>query len=240
MWTEEHHAADDNRLPSRSAFADAVSGATDRIAVTLTAVIGPLHAPLRPAKEIAVPDLLGGGRLVTVAGAGYRPEEHALSGVDPHQVAGSRANCVQTLLTAWAGEEFTHRRGRVRLTPRPYTDPYPLPLVGRLLQGRRPPGRPGSPSPPAGRPPADAAAGSPGPVPGVAPGVRPAGPSGAGGLSRAVRPYDTAAPGPGSGRAGGGGRFEERAAGTWPFSPSSGGLATRLSPSPPGTCPSSP
>ncbi|CAL9439993.1 hypothetical protein SUDANB178_02193 [Streptomyces sp. enrichment culture] len=39
---------------------------------------------------------------------------------------------------------------------------------------------------------------------------------------------------------GGGGRYEERAAGSWPFSPSSGSLATRLSPSPPGTCPSSP
>ncbi len=39
------------------------------------------------------------------------------------------------------------------------------------------------------------------------------------------RSYDTAAPGPGSGRAGDGGEVTGRgAAGTWPFSPSSGAL----------------
>ncbi|MFH9185942.1 hypothetical protein [Streptomyces sp. NPDC017673] len=151
--TEEHHAADDNRLPSRFAFAGAVSGATDRIAVTLTAVIGPLHALLRPAKQIAVPDLLGGVRRVTVAGIGHRSEEYALSGVDGTGAAGSRANRVQTLLTAWTGEEFTHRRGRVRLTPRPYTDPYPLPAGRAAPPGAPPAGPPRQPSS-AGGPPA--------------------------------------------------------------------------------------
>lgn len=130
VQTEEHHGADDNWLPSPFAFAGAVFGATRRIAVTVSAAIGPLHDPLRLAEEIAVLDLLSGGRLVTVAGIGYRPEEYALFGVDWHRRGRLQDELLQTLLAAWTGEEFTYRGRRVRLTPRPYTDPHPLLLVG--------------------------------------------------------------------------------------------------------------
>ncbi len=75
-------ARENNWLPSPFAFAGAVFGATRRIAVTVSAVIGPLRDPLRLAEDIAVLDLLSGGRLVTVAGIGYRPEEYDLFGVD--------------------------------------------------------------------------------------------------------------------------------------------------------------
>ncbi|MER6738039.1 LLM class flavin-dependent oxidoreductase [Streptomyces puniciscabiei] len=130
VQTEEHHGADNNWLPSPFAFAGAVFGATRRIAVTVSAVIGPLHDPLRLAEEIAVLDLLSGGRLVTVAGIGYRPEEYALFGVDYTRRGRLQDEVLETLLKAWSGEEFTYRGRTVRLTPRPYTDPHPLLLVG--------------------------------------------------------------------------------------------------------------
>ncbi|MGW7822888.1 LLM class flavin-dependent oxidoreductase [Streptomyces puniciscabiei] len=130
VQTEEHHGADDNWLPSPFTFAGAVFGATRRIAVTVSAVIGPLHDPLRLAEDIAVLDLLSGGRLVTVAGIGYRPEEYALFDVDFGRRGRLQDELLQTLLRAWSGEEFTHRGRTVRLTPRPYTDPHPLLLVG--------------------------------------------------------------------------------------------------------------
>jgi alkanesulfonate monooxygenase SsuD/methylene tetrahydromethanopterin reductase-like flavin-dependent oxidoreductase (luciferase family) len=130
VQTEEHHGADDNWLPSPFAFAGAVFGATRKIAVTVSAVIGPLHDPLRLAEEIAVLDLLSGGRLVTVAGIGYRPEEYALFGVDWKRRGRLQDELLETLLKAWSGEEFSHRGRTVRLTPRPYTDPHPLLLVG--------------------------------------------------------------------------------------------------------------
>lgn len=81
VQTEEHHGVANNWLPSPFVFAGAVFGATRRIAVTVSAVIGPLHDPLRLAEDVAVLDLLSGGRLVTVAGNGYRPEEYAQFGV---------------------------------------------------------------------------------------------------------------------------------------------------------------
>lgn len=130
VQTEEHHGVENNWLPSPFAFAAAVFGATSRIAVTVSAVIGPLHDPLRLAEEIAVLDLLSGGRLVTVAGIGYRPEEYAQFDVDWKRRGRLQDELLETLLKAWTGEEFEYRGRTVRVTPRPFTDPHPLLLVG--------------------------------------------------------------------------------------------------------------
>jgi alkanesulfonate monooxygenase SsuD/methylene tetrahydromethanopterin reductase-like flavin-dependent oxidoreductase (luciferase family) len=130
VQTEEHHGVDNNWLPSPFAFAGAVFGATRTIAVTVSAVIGPLHDPLRLAEEIAVLDLLSGGRLVTVAGIGYRPEEYALFDVEWRRRGRLQDELLETLLKAWTGEEFEYRGRTVRVTPRPFTDPHPLLLVG--------------------------------------------------------------------------------------------------------------
>ncbi|MGN9795141.1 LLM class flavin-dependent oxidoreductase [Streptomyces sp. OZ13] len=130
VQTEEHHGAGNNWLPSPLAFAGAVLGATRRIAVTVSAVIGPLHEPLRMAEDIAVLDLVGQGRLVTVAGIGYRPEEYAQFGVDWSRRGQLQDELLETLLAAWTGESFVYRGRTVRVTPRPYTRPHPLLIVG--------------------------------------------------------------------------------------------------------------
>ncbi|MGW7241174.1 LLM class flavin-dependent oxidoreductase [Streptomyces sp. NPDC054804] len=130
VQTEEHHAVDNNWLPSPFTFAGAVFGATRNIAVTVSAVIGPLHDPLRLAEDIAVLDLLSGGRLVTVAGIGYRPEEYALFDVEWKRRGRLQDELLETVLKAWTGEEFAYRGRTVRVTPRPFTDPHPLLLVG--------------------------------------------------------------------------------------------------------------
>jgi alkanesulfonate monooxygenase SsuD/methylene tetrahydromethanopterin reductase-like flavin-dependent oxidoreductase (luciferase family) len=130
VQTEEHHGVADNWLPSPFVFAGAVLGATRRLAVTVSAAIGPLHDPLRLAEDIAVLDLLGGGRLVTVAGIGYRPEEYAMFGVDFARRGRLQDELLETLLKAWTGEDFAYRGRTVRVTPRPFSDPHPLLLVG--------------------------------------------------------------------------------------------------------------
>ncbi|MFJ5778116.1 LLM class flavin-dependent oxidoreductase [Streptomyces sp. NPDC093094] len=130
VQTEEHHGVADNWLPSPFTFAGAVLGATRRLTVTVSAAIGPLHDPLRLAEDIAVLDLIGGGRLVTVAGIGYRPQEYAMFGVDFARRGRLQDELLRTLLSAWSGEEFTYRGRTVRVTPRPFTRPHPLLLVG--------------------------------------------------------------------------------------------------------------
>ncbi|MFE7842967.1 LLM class flavin-dependent oxidoreductase [Streptomyces sp. NPDC057474] len=130
VQTEEHHGVENNWLPSPFVFAGAVFGATRRIAVTVSAVIGPLHDPLRLAEDIAVLDLVSGGRLVTVAGIGYRPEEYAQFDVDWKGRGKLQDELLETLLQAWTGEPFAYRGRTVRVTPRPGTEPHPLLLVG--------------------------------------------------------------------------------------------------------------
>ncbi|MET8679438.1 LLM class flavin-dependent oxidoreductase [Streptomyces sp. NPDC004647] len=130
VQTEEHHGAENSWLPSPLVFAGAVLGATGRITVTVSALIAPLYDPLRLAEELAVLDLLSGGRLVTVAGIGYRPEEYAAHGRDWHDRGRLQDETLETLLRAWTGEPFAYRGGTVRVTPRPFTRPHPLLLVG--------------------------------------------------------------------------------------------------------------
>lgn len=134
VQTEEHHGVANNWLPSPFTFAGAVLGATKRIAVTVSAIIGPLHDPLRLAEDIAVLDLLSGGRLVTVSGIGYRPEEYAQFDVEWKRRGRLQDELLETLLKAWTGEEFEFRGRRVRVTPRPFTQPHPLLLVGGSSQ----------------------------------------------------------------------------------------------------------
>ncbi|MGW1227138.1 LLM class flavin-dependent oxidoreductase [Streptomyces sp. NPDC001478] len=130
VQTEEHHGVANSWLPSPFAFAGGVFGATRRIAVTVSAIIGPLHDPLRLAEDIAVLDLMSGGRLVTVAGIGYRPEEYARAGVEWRRRGRLQDELLETLLKAWTGEPFGYRGRTVQVTPRPFTRPHPLLLVG--------------------------------------------------------------------------------------------------------------
>ncbi|WP_328309084.1 LLM class flavin-dependent oxidoreductase [Streptomyces sp. NBC_00442] len=139
VQTEEHHGTDNNWLPSPFTFAGAVFGATRRIAVTVSAIIGPLYDPLRLAEDIAVLDLVSGGRLVTVSGIGYRPAEYEQQGIEWGRRGKLQDELLETLLKAWSGEEFTFRGRRVRVTPRPFTEPHPMLLVGgssRAAAGR--------------------------------------------------------------------------------------------------------
>ncbi|MEW2083074.1 LLM class flavin-dependent oxidoreductase [Streptomyces sp. NPDC005283] len=134
IQTEEHHGAANNWLPSPFVFAGSVLGSTRRIAVTVSAIIGPLYDPLRLAEDIAVLDLIGGGRLVTVAGIGYRPAEYEQLGVEWSRRGKLQDELLGTLLKAWTGEPFEYRGRTVRVTPRPYTQPHPLLLVGGSSQ----------------------------------------------------------------------------------------------------------
>ena len=78
----EHHGVRDGYCPAPLVLAAAIGGRTQRITITVSALIVPLHDPLHLAEEIAVADLATGGRLSIVAGIGYRHEEFEMFGVD--------------------------------------------------------------------------------------------------------------------------------------------------------------
>jgi alkanesulfonate monooxygenase SsuD/methylene tetrahydromethanopterin reductase-like flavin-dependent oxidoreductase (luciferase family) len=127
---EEHHGADNGWSPAPLATAGAVFGRTKNVAVSISALLVPLHDPLRIAEDIAVLDLLSGGRLSVIGGLGYRPEEYAAHGKDWKNRGKLMDECVDTMLKAWTGEPFEYRGTTVRVTPKPISTPVPFMIGG--------------------------------------------------------------------------------------------------------------
>ena len=127
---EEHHGAENGWSPSPLVMAGMVLARTKTVNVTISALLAPLHDPLRIAEDIAVLDLAGGGRLMVILGAGYRPSEYAAHGKDWAARGRLMDECVDTLLKAWTAEPFEYRGTTVCVTPKPLTSPHPTVLVG--------------------------------------------------------------------------------------------------------------
>jgi alkanesulfonate monooxygenase SsuD/methylene tetrahydromethanopterin reductase-like flavin-dependent oxidoreductase (luciferase family) len=111
-------------------MAGLVFGRTKSIGISLSALLVPLHDPLRIAEDLAVLDLASGGRMTTIAGIGYRPSEYAAHGKDWAKRGALMDECIDTMLKAWTGEPFEYRGTTVRVTPVPVTKPHPMLLIG--------------------------------------------------------------------------------------------------------------
>lgn len=130
LTLEEHHGASDGWSPAPLIMAGLVFGRTKNIGVSVSALLAPLHDPLRIAEDIAVLDLASGGRLTVIVGLGYRPYEYAAHGKDWESRGALMDECLDAMMAAWTGEPFEYRGTTVQVTPRPFTQPHPMLLVG--------------------------------------------------------------------------------------------------------------
>jgi alkanesulfonate monooxygenase SsuD/methylene tetrahydromethanopterin reductase-like flavin-dependent oxidoreductase (luciferase family) len=126
----EHHGSDDGYCPSPLVLAAAICGRTRSLRVLVAALVLPLHDPIRLAEDLAVLDLVSGGRVDLVIGAGYRPEELAMFGRTLDERVALVEEGVAVLRSAWSGEEFDYQGRRVRVTPRPGRPRGPALLMG--------------------------------------------------------------------------------------------------------------
>lgn len=133
----EHHGVDDGWMPAPLAIAGVVLGMTQRITVIVSAVIVPLHDPVRLAEQIAVLHLAANGRLSVIAGAGYRDEEFEMAGVDRSRRGKVLEESVQVMLQAWTGEPFQYQGRTIVVTPAPPTRPMLLMGGGTEVAARR-------------------------------------------------------------------------------------------------------
>jgi alkanesulfonate monooxygenase SsuD/methylene tetrahydromethanopterin reductase-like flavin-dependent oxidoreductase (luciferase family) len=130
VTVSEHHVTEQGFLPSPVVFAAALATATERIAISIAALLAPLHHPVRLAEDLAVLDHLAGGRVSVVLGLGYRPEELALFGVESGNRVALVEECVAVLRQAWTGEPFEFRGQTVTVRPLPLTPGGPMLLLG--------------------------------------------------------------------------------------------------------------
>src|SRR5207253_1063909 len=111
-------------------LATAAAMRTQRVRIGLAAAILPFHDPIRLAEELAMVDILSGGRLDVGVGRGNRPVE--FEGYRVPQIE-SRERFDETLailIRAWTAERFSFE-GRyftipeVRVIPKPLQQPHP-------------------------------------------------------------------------------------------------------------------
>ena len=131
----EHHNTEDGYLPSPIVMAGAVGGRTSRVDVKISVVLATLMHPIHLAEDLAVADLLTGGRLHVTLGAGYRKAEFLPFGVDWKKRPSLMTETVETLRAAWTGEEFVFRGTPVRVLPRPARPGGPPLALGGTSEG---------------------------------------------------------------------------------------------------------
>jgi alkanesulfonate monooxygenase SsuD/methylene tetrahydromethanopterin reductase-like flavin-dependent oxidoreductase (luciferase family) len=126
----EHHATTDGYLPSPIVLAAAAAGRTRRIHIGIGVMLLPLYHPLRAAEDLAVLDLVCGGRLQLTVGAGYREVEYTQFGLDLRKRPSLMERGIETLKQAWTGEPFDYEGRTVRILPRPAQWPRPEIVMG--------------------------------------------------------------------------------------------------------------
>jgi len=135
VWLSEHHFIDDGYLPSMLPAAAAIAARTKKIRVALGVLLMPFHNPVRLAEDIAVVDVISGGRFELGAGVGYKVEEFEGFNV-PFSERGARTNeALQIIRRLLDGETLTFKGKffefkNVKLTPEPIQKPHPPIWIG--------------------------------------------------------------------------------------------------------------
>jgi alkanesulfonate monooxygenase SsuD/methylene tetrahydromethanopterin reductase-like flavin-dependent oxidoreductase (luciferase family) len=130
IWLTEHHFIEYGLSVSPAILATAAAMRTRRVRIGLAAAILPFHDPIRLAEELAMVDVLSGGRLDVGVGRGNRPVEFEGYRI-PQIESRERFDETLTILArAWTTERFSFE-GRhftipeVRVIPKPLQQPHP-------------------------------------------------------------------------------------------------------------------
>lgn len=115
----EHHTSSDGYLPSPLVLASAMAARTSSLPIIVGALLLNFYDPIKLAEDIAVLDIVSGGRVAYIVGLGYRPEEYAMFGIDMNQRGAVMDAKLTALRQALAGEVFDYEGRRVHVTPTP-------------------------------------------------------------------------------------------------------------------------
>jgi len=130
VWLSEHHFIEDGYLPSIMPMAAAIAARTKRIRISSGVLLMPFHNPVRLAEDIAVVDVISGGRFELGVGVGFKHEEFEGFGV-PFKERGARTNqSLEIIRRLLGGETVTFKSEffdfkNVKVTPEPIQRPHP-------------------------------------------------------------------------------------------------------------------
>jgi alkanesulfonate monooxygenase SsuD/methylene tetrahydromethanopterin reductase-like flavin-dependent oxidoreductase (luciferase family) len=130
VWLAEHHFSSFSVCPSVHMVGTLAAARTRRLRIGTAVSLAPFYHPLRLAEEVALLDILSGGRVNWGAGRGFARVEFEAFGVPPEESTARFREAVEIVLRAWTNErldfdgEFYHFAG-LEVLPRPLQRPHP-------------------------------------------------------------------------------------------------------------------
>jgi alkanesulfonate monooxygenase SsuD/methylene tetrahydromethanopterin reductase-like flavin-dependent oxidoreductase (luciferase family) len=130
VWLAEHHFNTYSVCPSINVMATHVAGRTRTLRIGMAVSLAAFYHPLRLAEEVAMVDVLSGGRVNWGAGRGFDRTEFAAFGVPVEESSDRFRECVEIVLAAWRNERVSYQ-GRfwqyddIEVLPKPLQTPHP-------------------------------------------------------------------------------------------------------------------
>ena len=130
VWLAEHHFHSFSVCPSVHLMGTHIAARTERLRIGTAVTLAALYHPLRIAEEVALLDVLSGGRVNWGAGRGFDPTEFRTFGVPPEQSAARFREAVEIVRRAWTEERLTYEGEffsfrDVEVLPKPHQAPHP-------------------------------------------------------------------------------------------------------------------
>ncbi|HXW85584.1 MAG TPA: LLM class flavin-dependent oxidoreductase [Candidatus Binataceae bacterium] len=130
VWLAEHHFHSFSVCPSVHMMAVQVAGRTRRLRIGTAVSLAAFYHPLRLAEEVALLDILSGGRVNWGAGRGFDRTEFRAFGVTVEESARRFQETVDIVLQAWTNERLSYagqyyQFEDVEVLPKPRQQPHP-------------------------------------------------------------------------------------------------------------------
>jgi len=130
VWLAEHHFNTYSVCPSPALMATHVAARTKHLRIGTAVTLAAFHHPLRLAEDLAMLDILSGGRLNWGAGRGFDLKEFGAFDVTPEESGDKLYECVDVVLKAFTNERISHAGHYwdlhdVELLPKPRQQPHP-------------------------------------------------------------------------------------------------------------------
>jgi alkanesulfonate monooxygenase SsuD/methylene tetrahydromethanopterin reductase-like flavin-dependent oxidoreductase (luciferase family) len=130
VWLAEHHFSSFSVCPSVHMMGAMAAARTKRLRIGTAVSLAPFYNPLRLAEEVALLDVLSGGRVNWGAGRGFERSEFAAFGI-PGEESGPRFHeAVAIVLKAWTNQRLSYdgrfyKYDGVEVLPKPVQAPHP-------------------------------------------------------------------------------------------------------------------
>jgi alkanesulfonate monooxygenase SsuD/methylene tetrahydromethanopterin reductase-like flavin-dependent oxidoreductase (luciferase family) len=129
VWLAEHHFSTYSVCPSVHIMGTHVAAKTKNLRIGTAVSLAAMYHPLRLAEEVALLDMLSGGRVNWGAGRGFDQREFRSFGVPIEESAERFLEAVDVVLAAWQGPLEFHGKfwnfADVEVLPRPLQQPRP-------------------------------------------------------------------------------------------------------------------